>query len=162
MKNDRFLIGIVAGVLLLVIIAFVVVLQRPLPTYQTDDTPEGVVHNYLLALRQGDFDRAYGYLSPSIVSYPASAAEFALDVDQRRWEFRLDENITLVVDSARISGERAVTVVQETTFYDGGLLNSNQYTRSFSMTLERSADRWLITQGESYWLACWVETEGCK
>jgi hypothetical protein len=40
-SNDRFLIGIVVGVLLLVIISFVVVLRQPLPTYRPDDTPEG-------------------------------------------------------------------------------------------------------------------------
>ena len=160
--NDRFLIGVVAGVVLLVMVAFVVVLRRPLPSYRPDDTPEGVVHNYLLALRQGEYERAYGYLSPELVHYPASAAEFAADVEQWRWEFHLDEDITLVVESARIDGNRATVVVQETTFYSGGLFNSNQYTRPFTMTLEHSGDRWLIREADSYVLYCWTQIEGCE
>jgi len=160
--NDRFLIGIVVGVLLLVVVSFVVVLRRPSPSYRPDDTPEGAVHNYLLALRQGEYERAYSYLAPDLVSYPASAAEFASDVERNRWEFRLDEDVSLVVESAQIDGDRATAVVQETTFYSGGLFNSNQFTRSFTMTLERSDDRWLITRADSYLLYCWTHEEGCQ
>jgi len=43
--TDKFLIGSVAGVILLVSVAFAVAFLRPKPTYQSDDTPEGVAHN---------------------------------------------------------------------------------------------------------------------
>ncbi|MBK8899672.1 MAG: hypothetical protein IPM53_00690 [Anaerolineaceae bacterium] len=148
--------------LLLVIISFVVVLRRPQPTYRPDDTPEGVVHNYLLALRQGEYERAYRYLSPDLVNYPASAAEFSDDIAQYRWEFRLDEDVTLLVESGQINGRQATAVVQETSFYNSGLFNNNQYTRQFTMTLERSGDRWLIIEAESYLLYCWTHEDGCE
>ena len=38
---------------LLVIVAIIAVLRQPEPEYMLDDIPEGVVHNYLLALQQG-------------------------------------------------------------------------------------------------------------
>ena len=160
--NDRFLIGIVIGVLLLVIVSFVVVLRRPTPSYRPDDTPEGVVHNYLLALRQGEYERAYSYLSPDLVHYPANLAEFTDDVENQRWEFRLDEDVTLLVESAQINGSQATAVVQETTFYNSGLFNNNQFTRQFTVTLERSGNRWLIKQAESYILYCWTHKDGCQ
>lgn len=49
---DRFLIVLVIGILLAVVITVVVASQRPgRGAYQPDDTPEGVVFNYLLALQ---------------------------------------------------------------------------------------------------------------
>ena len=46
---DRFLIFIVAGILLLVAAAFVITLNRQPPSYQDDSLPQGAAHNYLLA-----------------------------------------------------------------------------------------------------------------
>ena len=58
MKNtDKFLIGIVVSIILLVVIVFAVVLTRPEPAYQTDDTASGVAHNYLLAIQREEFER---------------------------------------------------------------------------------------------------------
>ena len=30
--------------------------------YVAEDTPEGIVHNYVFAIQQDDFERAYNYL----------------------------------------------------------------------------------------------------
>ena len=51
-STDKVLIAIVAGIILLIIVAFVVALAKPEPTYQAEDTPEGVAYNYLLALQR--------------------------------------------------------------------------------------------------------------
>jgi hypothetical protein len=158
---DKFLSGIVIGVILLVIIAFVVVLRRPSPTYRVENTPEGIAHNYLLAVRLGEFERAYGYLSPTLEGYPQSAAQFADDIEQQRWLFRLDEDVSLVVESAQINGDVATAVIQETTFYSDGLFNSNQYTNSFNMTLVRSGESWHIEKADGYWWECWQIKERC-
>jgi hypothetical protein len=69
-STDKFLIGIVVGIVLLVVAAFVITLARPEPTYQVEGTPESVAHNYLLALQKEDYQRAYGYLSPTLKGYP--------------------------------------------------------------------------------------------
>ncbi len=64
MKQDRFLTAILTGIALLVIISLAVFfLRRSAQTYQPENTPEGVIHNYLLALERGDYERAYGYLA---------------------------------------------------------------------------------------------------
>ncbi|HOF89582.1 MAG TPA: hypothetical protein PLZ36_15990, partial [Armatimonadota bacterium] len=64
--SDKWLIGIVIGAALLVCAAVAVTVLRPKPAYRADDTPAGVTHNYLLALKQRDYARAYGYLSPTL------------------------------------------------------------------------------------------------
>ena len=64
MKQDRFLIAILAGIGLLVVAAFVLFFVRQSNlNYVSDDTPEGVVQNFVLALHKGDYEKAYAYLA---------------------------------------------------------------------------------------------------
>jgi hypothetical protein len=64
MKQDRFLTGILIGIGVLVIAALAVFFtRRDTQTYVADDTPEGVVHNYVVAVLAKDFEKAYGYLA---------------------------------------------------------------------------------------------------
>jgi|YNPBryantNP2012_1023418.scaffolds.fasta_scaffold09010_3 hypothetical protein len=65
MKNDRFLLAILLGIGLLSIVAVIRVLTYapPAMTYGEESTPEGVVHNYLVAIYRGDYERAYSYLA---------------------------------------------------------------------------------------------------
>lgn len=162
--TDKFLIGIVAGVVLLVGVAFAVVLLRPKPAYRADDTPENVAHNYLLALQQSDYERAYGYLSPTIRGYPDTAESFIEDINDYNWTFHQEDSITLSVGSARITGERATVTVQKKVFYEGGLLGSSDYTDTFDVTLRRDATSgvWKIIDSEDYWAYCWDNKNGCQ
>ena len=64
MKQDRFLTGILIGIGVLVIAALAVFFtRRDSQTYVSDDTPEGVVHNYVVAVLERDYEKAYGYLA---------------------------------------------------------------------------------------------------
>lgn len=64
MKQDRFLTGILIGIGVLVVIALAVFFTRKdTQTYVSDDAPEGVVHNYVLAVLNKDYEKAYGYLA---------------------------------------------------------------------------------------------------
>lgn len=64
MKQDRFLTGILIGIGLLVVVALAVFFTRKdSQTYVSDDTPEGVVHNYVLAALNKDYEKGYGYLA---------------------------------------------------------------------------------------------------
>ena len=64
MKQDRFLIGILVFIGLLVAAALVLYFVQPqTASYQPDDTPEGVVYNFALAVQNRDVERAYSYLA---------------------------------------------------------------------------------------------------
>jgi len=64
MKQDRFLTGILIGIGVLIVIALAVFFTRKdTQTYLSEDVPEGVVHNYVLAVLNKDYEKAYGYLS---------------------------------------------------------------------------------------------------
>jgi len=63
LKQDRFLLGILIGIALLVVVAVGLFLsRRGVQDYGPEDTPQGVIRNYILALEKGDYERAYGYL----------------------------------------------------------------------------------------------------
>ena len=162
-KPDTFLIGIVAGVVLLVVVTFAVALLRPKASYQAEDTPEGVAFNYLFALQQDDYERAYSYLSPTISGYPYSVSAFMSDINDHSWTFRLDSSsTTLDVDSVKVTGNTAIVKIMETRFYEGGLFDSSEYTNFFDMTLRRNANGdWKITEADDYWLYCWNTGKGC-
>jgi hypothetical protein len=162
-STDKFLIGIVGGIILLVGVAFAVAFWRPQPSYQPEDTPEGVAHNYLFALQQGDYARAYNYLSSRLEGYPAISDKFISDLDEYSWQMHdmKNQSVTLAVDSAKLTGDRAVVTVRDTHFYRGDLFDSNQYTNTFEMTLQRENGEWKIIRSDSYWASCWDDSRGC-
>ncbi len=163
-ETDRFLVGIVVGVLLLVVVALVVVALRPLPTYKDENTPEGVAHDYLLALQRQDYARAYGCLSPTLKGYPSSADAFMASVRSNSWAFSVDdESVGLAVQSVRpVSADIADVIVEETRSSGSNVWSRGTYASTFRMEVRRQDGTWKITHSERYWAWCWDQTDGCK
>jgi len=64
LKQDRFLIGILIGIGLLVAAALILFfMRRGEAQYTSENTPQGIIQNYVLALQKKDFEKAYGYLA---------------------------------------------------------------------------------------------------
>jgi hypothetical protein len=64
MKQDKFLTGILIGVGVLIVLALVLFFTRQEDKeYKAENTPDGVVHNYVLAILNKDYEKAYGYLA---------------------------------------------------------------------------------------------------
>ena len=65
MKQDKFLTGILIGIGVLILVALVIFFtrQQDKQAYVAETTPDGVVHNYVLALLNKDYQKAYGYLA---------------------------------------------------------------------------------------------------
>lgn len=64
MRQDRFLTGILIGIALLIVAALAVFFsRRDQGNYAGEGTPDGVVHNYVLAVLNKDYPKAYGYLA---------------------------------------------------------------------------------------------------
>jgi hypothetical protein len=166
-STNKILIGIVAGVVLLVVIAFIVTLRQPPPSYQDETTPDSIAHNYLLALRQNDYERAYGYLSPTLSGYPYDLDQFILDIEKRSWYFRQNEDVSLSINSTSVNNQTATVKVQETRYDDysllGNMFGENQSVRNFNITLRRSNGTWKIMNASNYyWNSCWEREGGCS
>jgi hypothetical protein len=64
MKQDKFLTGILIGIGVLIVLALVLFFTRQdKREYVSDSTPDGIVHNYVLAVLNKDYKKAYGYLA---------------------------------------------------------------------------------------------------
>jgi hypothetical protein len=74
-RQDRFLVSILAGIALLVLLALLLFfIRRGPPSYGPDDSPLGVVQNYAVALSLKDYERAFSYVAgPPGVQVDAAA-----------------------------------------------------------------------------------------
>jgi len=163
-KSDKILIWIVGGIVLLVIVAFAIALVKPKPTYMADDSPEGVAFNYLFAIQQGDYDRAYGYLSPGLSGYPHNVDDFVGDTKDYSWEFNnLNSSTALEIVKTDVRGSRADVTMRVTYFREGDLFDSGQSSYTFDVTLrENSSGMWRIVDSNRFWVYCWNYLKGCQ
>jgi len=151
MKTDKFLIGIVVGIVLLVIVAVVVVLARGQnEEYMADNTPEGVAHNYFLAVQRKEFDKAYGYLSDEIEEKP-NLDEFIASVDSQN-------ESALKIGKTTIDNERARVELAITNYYGGGPFDSGRYTSQETAYLRQDANgNWKIFEFPYPYWGYWNE-----
>ena len=157
-SSDKMLVGIVAGIVLLVVVALVATLTRPPAEYQAEDSPGGIVHNYLLALKQEDYQRAYRYLSPSIKCYPPSVSAFTADVRGNSWSFGgRGESSSWAVEDLTVRGDWATVEVAETRFQDPDLFESGQSFSRFEVELTLEEEGWRLIDGDRYF-ASWTWT----
>ncbi len=137
MQEDRGLWYILGGVGALVVLALLVFFLRPQPEYMDESTPKGVVHNYLLALYRGDFERAYGYLAdwenkPSQLDFLET-----LHASQEGIQ-----RTTVRLGDATIVGDEAV--VEATIRYSSSDPFGSNWSQSEGFRLIRQAGEWKI------------------
>jgi hypothetical protein len=155
MKQDRFLIGILVGIGVLVVAALVVFFTRHQEiSYLPDDQPQGVVHNYVLAVMNKDYERAYGYLA-DLKNKPT--------FDEFRDAFavgRLTPGQTgIKLGGADISGETAS--VEVIMVYTPGDPFSSGTDNVGSAQLLRQTDAWKISSMPAYnlWDFGWYQAK---
>lgn len=154
-RTDRFLIGLLAGVLLLAAVAFALARGRTQVDYRADEAdPEAVAFNYLLALQRQDDDKAYGYLDPALPGYPERLDIFIDDISDRAY-LRDLSNRSFRVVSHKTQGDIARVTIQETSFTGGGLFQGDQNVDQFELRLQQKDGRWLLVDGQRCWWDCW-------
>lgn len=157
MKNDKFLIGIVIGIVILVVVAIGVVLTRSqAEAYVADDTPAGVVQNYFLAVQRQDHDKAYSYLSDEIKAKP-DLNDFILTVEN----YGNQPEASLKIDDTTVEDNRAQVRVAITTYSGGDLFDQGSYTMQDTVHLRAApTGEWKILQFPyPYWGYDWNNPE---
>ena len=138
MKQDRFLLGILIGIGVLVALALGLYFTRQdrALTYGSDDTPEGVVRNYVVAVFKRDYEKAYSYLADK----PAKPT-----LDEFKKSFLRNDvnpsNIGVDVGPAQINGNEAYVML----YIQYG---SSDPFSSGSLSEERAV---LVKQGDGEW-----------
>ncbi len=151
MKQDRFLVGILIfiGVLVVAAVSLFFVRNRA-PVYGPEDTPQGVVYNYAVALQLKDYTRAYGYMAkkdnqPTFDTFQRAFLARQLDTSASALQIG---DVQMLAD-----GEAWVSL---TIQYAGrGVFNSG-YSNTDKAILIRQGGAWKITYlPYPYWEFDW-------
>lgn len=147
MKQDRFLLGILVFIVLLVAVALGLFLFRQGDqTYGPEDNPKGVVRNYTLAVQNMDIERAYTYLAegemkPSFVTFRTAFLNRQLDAS----------NTSVQIGNVRsLSSNEAL--VDITIVYASSDPFSRPWSNVQNATLEKQDGKWKLTfMPNPYW-----------
>jgi hypothetical protein len=144
-QTDRFLIGILVGVVVLLAAAglSLLVLRRPPPPLPAD-SPGGTIQRFYSALEQRNYSQAYDLLSDKMEHKPTRGSFTRAIADQYTYG---TQAARAGIDSEQIDGATATVTVRVTYYYGGGppLLGSNEYTSTETFTLAQEAGAWRIT-----------------
>ena len=153
MKQDRFLMGILIFIGVLVVAALVLfIVRNEKPVYGPEDKPEEVLYNYAVALQLHDFERAYSYLAekankPTYNTFHQAFLTRQLDTS----------NSALQIGNVQMleNGEAWVNVTIQ--YAGSGLFNNGGYS-SDKGTLVRQNGAWKITfLPNPYWGWDWYQ-----
>jgi hypothetical protein len=141
-SSSRWLLAFGATIGVLVIVAIVLVLTMPTPETRLlpENTPEGIVQRYFLALKTGDYIKAYSYLiPPPSEKYPYQewSGPFSSSGEKPEWQAR-------VVKSAVSDSEATVDVVVD-VFRPGGPFDNPVRTNQITFFLKKEGTSWKIT-----------------
>jgi hypothetical protein len=144
LRGDPFLIGIVVGAVTLIVVGIVVAalgVGRS-PTVALDPTtPAGTVQSYVTALRTGDLDTAYGYLSA------AAQASWSRDRYRENYPRYAPQSGTeqrLLIETVRTESDRADVRVTVSYFMPGNPLFAGTPSREVEMYLVKESGVWKI------------------
>ncbi|MEN8173559.1 MAG: hypothetical protein ABFS03_11860 [Chloroflexota bacterium] len=140
MKGDRGLIIILGLIAFLIVVSLVLffVRQDSQHDYKPGNTPEDIVHNYVLALHQGDYQKAYDYLQDT--DEKPTVAQFQQIFFENTREL---ENSSMQIVSTNQTGDEAYVAVTVTRNSSG----------PFDRPWSENSSIWLVLQDEQWKLA---------
>ena len=153
MKQDRFLLGTVIGIGVLAVVALgLFFMRQDTQVYLTTNTPEAVVHNYVLALTNSDYEKAYGYLAD--LEHKPTYAEFRQSFFNRMVN---PEGVGVDVGKSEVNGDEAT--VEITLMYSSSDPFSNNYNNTDRAQLVRQNGEWkLSSMPYNFWDYNWYQS----
>ena len=153
--QDRFLIAILGAIAVLVVAALVIFsIRKGQETYLNQDSPASVVHDYILALQDGDYQQAYTYLADA--SYKPDHLYFQQTLSNDQYSISTSQT---QVGNEQIEGDQALVSVFLTQG-SGGLF-SQPYKNTQTASLIRQNGTWKITSAPyPYWGYDWYQAPG--
>ena len=155
MKQDKFLTGILIGIGALILLALTLFFLRRdgKSEYIADSTPEGVAHNYVLAVLNKDYQKAYDYLAD--LEHKPTYEEF------RQSFFNGMVNPTdagVEVGAAEINGSEAFVTLS--IYYSTNDPFSNRYASEDHALLVKQNGAWkLSSMPYNFWSYNWYQEQ---
>lgn len=145
-SRSLLIFGVAIGVLVIVAIVLVLTIggAREVPLLP-EDKPGGIVQRYFLALEDGDYLKAYNYLSSEVKDelaynewYPGMGPE-----DKPEWQVTLGDST--------VTGDEATVEVVIDVFHAGDPFGNSVYTRHITFFLQQEGTSWKITSPTYVW-----------
>ena len=158
MKQDRFLIGILIFIGLLVVAAVALFFVRnQTPSYGPEDTPQGVLYNYAVALQLRDYTRAYSYLADQ-------ANKPTLDAFRQSFLTRQLDTTTSALQIGDVQTVQTDEVwINVSVEYAGNGVLDSRYSNTDRATLVKQNGAWKITYlPNPYWWYDWYQSTPVK
>jgi hypothetical protein len=152
MKQDKFLTGILIGIGVLILLALgLFFLRQDKRDYVVEASPDGVVHNYVLAVLNKDYQKAYGYLAD--LEHKPTYEEF------RQSFFNGMVNpgdVGVEVGSVEINKDEAV--VSLSVYYSNSDPFSSRYASEDRSLLVKQNNAWkLSSMPSNFWDYNWYQ-----
>ena len=147
-SSSRWLLAFGVTIGVLVIAAVVLVLTMPTPETRLlpEDTPEGIVQRYFLALQAEDYVTAYSYLSPPpTAKYPYEEwrGPFISSEEKPEWKVTLGKSA--------VRGNEANVEVTVDTFRPSGPFDNPVRTQHVTFFLKKEGTSWKISSPWDVW-----------
>jgi hypothetical protein len=153
MRQDRFLIGILAGIGALVLLSIALFFaRRGTLAYGPEDNPAGVTRNFVVAVKKGDYERAYAYLA----DWENKPNQIDFRLNYQNYQASAIASTGIEVGAATVDGQAAA--VQVTLLHSGGGLFSDIYRETQSAELVQQGGAWKIkNMPYPFFNPSWVE-----
>jgi hypothetical protein len=158
-SSSRVLLGFGIAVAVLVIATIVLVFtlgQKNMPLLD-ENTPEGTVQRYLLAIQDREFTRAYGYIyipsAPTPTDVPKPVYPSTYDYWLISAENAANKTWKASLGRTTVSGNIATVAVTVEVFMTRGLFENPVSTNNVVFSLQKQGANWLITSpSDVYWV----------
>jgi hypothetical protein len=144
---DRFLVGIIGGVVALLALAGIVIALLHQPVRQLPaDSPGGTIQRFYTAIEQKNYDEAYNLLSDSMVNKPTR--DVFVNNQMTSGSYSYSSARRARIDKENVYGDKATISVAVTHFYGsaGPFGGSSEYTDTEMFSLQREGGTWRITE----------------
>lgn len=154
MKQDKFLTGILLGIGVLVVLALVLFFARQEKRdYIADDTPDGVVHNYVLAVLNKDYQKAYVYLAD--IEHKPTYEDF-----RQSFFNGMVNPVDAGVDIGSVNINADEAVVSLSVYYSNNDPFSNRYASEERALLVKQNGNWkLNSMPYNFWDYNWYQEQ---
>lgn len=147
MKPERVLLLLVAGIVVLAVVAGVVSALRPVSEFELG-TPEATVQAFLQAVFEGDEEAAEGYLA-------AASGCDASDIERAR----TDNSSRVVLRESDIEDRSARVTVEIVSSSDDGPFDVDEYSQRRTYDLVRESGEWRLSDAPWPLFSCRGENE---
>ncbi len=151
LARDRFLLGILIGIGVLVVAALILFFTRQGQiTYGDDSTPAGALQNYFLAIQKRDYTRAYTYLADR-------PGKLGLDDFRRPFFSNQAGEITgtaVEIGETTLDQQKQMATVQVTILRAGqGLFDTGSRQQDAASLVRQNGDWKVLSAPYPYWPA---------